>query len=103
MELNGVEPGKYILYSKYLWNNGNQQNKATLSAYSAAPATIQQASLSPSKFLEEIFYDHASQNAKRKNLPNSGDWVCNDILLNNGGFGYIVVNVDPKSSTKLSV
>lgn len=92
-----------MLYSKYLWNNGNEKNKATLSAYSAVPATINPTSQNPEKFLEEIFYDHASQNTKKKNLSNPGDWVCNDMLLNNGGFGYMVVNLDEKSSTKLAV
>jgi hypothetical protein len=93
-----------LLYVKYLWNNGNESNKATLSTYSDSPVVINEKVPTTSRqFLEDIFYDHASRSPKRKNLANPSDWICSDMLLNNGAFGYIVVSIDSKSDAKLSV
>jgi hypothetical protein len=88
---------------KYLWNNGNEQNKVTLSTYSVAPVVLKESTADSNQFLSEIFYDHASKNPKKKVLSNPNDWICSDMLLNSGAFGYVVVNLDSKSNSKLSV
>ena len=92
-----------MLHVKYLWNNGSPQNRATITAYSAAPAVINPSTIDAKQFLREIFFDHASKNQKKKNLNNPGDWICSDLLLNGGAFGYVVVNLDANSNSKLSL
>lgn len=48
-------------------------------------------------------YDHAVKNPKKKTLQNPNDWVCSDILLNQGGFSYFVANIDNNSKSRLGV
>jgi hypothetical protein len=47
--------------------------------------------------------DHASRNPKKRNINEKGDWICNDMLLNNGGFGYVVVHLQDGSDSKVAV
>ena len=53
--------------------------------------------------MKQIFYDHASKNSRKKNLQGPNDWLCSDILLNEGGFSYFVANLDASSPNKLGV
>ena len=48
-------------------------------------------------------YDHASKNPRKKILQGPNDWLCSDILLNQGGFSYFVANVDSSSPNKYGV
>lgn len=104
LEVENAEPGKYLLYAKYLWHN-EAENEATVSAYSPAATLIKEhKDLTSSDFLSQIFYSHAAKNSKKKVLNSSPqEWICSDMLLNNGGFGYLVVHLDPESKNKLGV
>lgn len=92
-----------MLYVKYLWSGGVSKNTAVVSVYSLSPATVSETQIiAPEDFLNQIFFDHAKTNPKKKNLNNT-DWVCSDILLNDGGFSYFVANLEPPSTSKLGV
>jgi len=94
------------MYSKYLWNNGKKSNVSTVSAYSPSATNLKEIDSSNyPNFLKDIFYDHALKNNTKKKVLNSGpsDWICSDMLLNGGGFGYLVVNLDSSSGSKLGV
>ena len=104
LELKGASPGKYVLYVKYLWGGG-ATNKAVVSIYSESLAQVSEfkGGINSQTFLNQIFYDHASKNSKLRKINEKGDWVCSDILLNEGGFTYFVANVNKGSSMKLGV
>ena len=83
-----------MLYTKYILQ-GKSSDSGVVSIYSMSPAMIAEAqNISPDKFLNDIMYDHASKNPRRKNMEGPNDWLCSDILLNAGGFSYFVANSD---------
>jgi hypothetical protein len=53
--------------------------------------------------LHQVFYDHALKNTNNKKNISDNDWMCSDILLAKGGFGYFVANLDKNSKIKLSI
>ena len=78
--------------------------KGTVSVYSLAPVAIKEAKgISSESFLKQIMYDHASKNPRKKPLQNPNDWICSDMLLNDGGFSYFVANIDQGSRSRLGV
>ena len=103
LEVEGAESGKYVLYTKYLWSRNRNSGSGVVSVYSLSPASITEAKVSSDKFLNDIMFDHASRNPRRKNLQGPNDWLCSDILLNSGGFSYFVANVDQSSPSKYGV
>lgn len=50
-----------------------------------------------------MFYDHAIKNGNNKKKLDDNNWICSDILLGKGGFGYFVANIDKNSKNKLSI
>lgn len=103
LEVERADAGKYVLYTKYLWN-GVKSGQGVVSAYSLDPVAIKDCqSTTPDKFLSDIMYDHASKNPKKRALDGSNDWLCSDILLNEGGFSYFVANVDQSSPRKYGI
>jgi hypothetical protein len=40
LEVQDIEPGKYRLYARYIWNNGKGINTGVVSTYSPAKITI---------------------------------------------------------------
>ena len=96
LEVENATAGKYVLYTKYILQ-GKNSDSGVVSIYSMSPAMIAEAqNISPDKFLNDIMYDHASKNPRRKNMEGPNDWLCSDILLNAGGFSYFVANSDSK-------
>ena len=103
LEVENAGTGKYMLYTKYLCTQSHSSMPGVVSVYSMSPAAIQNGtSVTPDNFLSQIMYDHASRNPNKKIIEGQNDWVCSEVLLNDGGFSYFVMNVDPSSNSQFS-
>ena len=89
--------------------SGFEKNKeaelTTLSAYSNSVVKISGCQNPDSRFLEKIFCHHAfSLNPERNKIGiHSEEWICSKLLFEEGGFGYVVVNLPEESTQKISV
>ena len=68
LEVERATAGKYVLYTKYLWD-GVKTGSGVISAYSLDPVAITDCkNVAADKFLSDIMYDHARKNPKKKNI-----------------------------------
>lgn len=93
MNLSNLPAGKYVVYAKANWLNGEKET-ACVSVYGDAPIH-----LSPTRqwnhkqFVFKVFLDHARSNPK-KQMIGPKDWVCSDLLLSECGYGYLAFHID---------
>lgn len=101
--LSNIPKGKYVLYVKFDWIY-NDPDSAGVSLYSETPTHLVKVKQSKhSNLLYKVFLDHARNNPKKQLLGQANEWVCNDLLLNKCGYGYIAFHLDENSSRKLGV
>lgn len=57
------------------------------------------------RFLEQVFTNHAIRlnNEPSKLGPRPNDWVKTSFMYDEGGFGYVMVNLDPSTNVRASV
>ena len=93
-----------MVYAKYSWIY-SKADAAGVSIYSERPANITHSrQFRHSQFLFKVFLDHARKNPKKQALGQSqGDWVCNDLLLNKCGYGYLAFHLGENSRRKLGI
>jgi hypothetical protein len=102
VELNNLPQGKYVVYAKYLWQN-KVDDTATISIYTESPTHLVLISQSKHKsFLYQTFLDHARSNPNKQSL-GQGEWMCNDLLLSECGYGYLAFHLDEHSTRKLGI
>ena len=98
----GLPQGKYVIYAKYFWQN-KVGKKSSLGIYTQSPTHLQHISQSKhDKFLYKTFLDHARNNPKKQEI-GPREWICNDLLLKECGYGYIAFHLDETSSRKLGI
>ena len=103
LELTGLSKGNYVVYAKCLWNNNQVSQIACLSIYMEYPTHMVHVSQSKHKrFLYQTFLDHARNNPKKQSI-GPGEWVCNDLLLKECGYGYLAFHLDEQSTRKIGI
>lgn len=79
------------------------EETACLRGYSSVPFNlVPTKQCSHKNFLYQIFLDHARNNPKKQILGDK-EWLCNDFLLSDCGYGYLAVHLEERSQRKLGM
>ena len=93
-----------MIFAKFDWVRSNS-DKATLSIYSESKSTLKLSKQSAHpQFLFKVLLDHARNNPRKQIISDfPSEWLCSEFLLNKGGYGYIAIHLDEKSTKKIGI